>query len=552
MLMKRKFTLLFTIISIYCASAQNWSSLGTDGLNGSGFRYVNCFTEYNGNVVVGGRFLTAGGTTVNHVAIWNGTSWEAMGNGVATFVKTLIVYNGELYAGLEASTGSVVKWNPGNQTWTTSGSFNGNVNAFCIDTQSNTLFAGGNFTAPGSLVAKFNGTTWSNTANGLANGQFPVVNSLIYFNGSVYAGGAYNPSSSTIRNIAKFSGTSWVTAGANMPNNAVQAMEVYKGKLYIAGSFSTVGTINSSKIAVLETAGFTSIANVSGSGFNDDIFDIIYYNGELYCVGNFTSNSSTSLTRIARYNGYEWKNLGTDGLDDGVNALGNVNDTLYVGGYFTSAGGNTNYYVAKWYNPLVGCNNADYFEYDDDVDIFESDSCKTLKIYGCLDTNYFEYNPNANFSVNDSCKTLKIFGCSDENYLEYNAAVNFPIADSCKTLKIFGCMDANYLEYNPNANVNVEDSCLTILSTKKGLVKNNKLNVFPNPAKDNVTIVSSLDLIKTIQLLDLKGTIIYQLNQVNSNKIDLELNNELNLPDGIYSLKITTENTTLNKKFVKQ
>lgn len=77
----------------------NWYPLGT-GLN----QYCRAITEYNGNIIAGGIFTTAGGVPANKIARWNGTSWSALGQGfdgvgVDEYVKSLCTWNGILFAG---------------------------------------------------------------------------------------------------------------------------------------------------------------------------------------------------------------------------------------------------------------------------------------------------------------------------------------------------------------------------------------------------------------------------------------------------------------------
>src|SRR5438128_4511642 len=54
---------------------------------------------YNGRLIAGGTFTTAGGSTVNHIAQWNGSSWSPLGSGMNNEVWALTVYNGALIAG---------------------------------------------------------------------------------------------------------------------------------------------------------------------------------------------------------------------------------------------------------------------------------------------------------------------------------------------------------------------------------------------------------------------------------------------------------------------
>ena len=74
-----------------------WSALGTGMNNNAVFALV---TDSAGNLYAGGSFTTAGGTSANYVAKWNGTSWSALGTGMNTWVTALATDSaGNLYAG---------------------------------------------------------------------------------------------------------------------------------------------------------------------------------------------------------------------------------------------------------------------------------------------------------------------------------------------------------------------------------------------------------------------------------------------------------------------
>ena len=76
--------------------------------------------------------------------------------------------------------------------------------------------------------------------------------------------------------------------------------------------------------------------------------------------------------------------------------------------------------------------------------------------------------------------------------------------------------------------------------------KHNKLNVFPNPATDNVTIESDLD-INSIEISDVNGRLIYNTG-LNGNSINLS-----GLQNGLYLIRITAaDGSTFTKKIVKK
>lgn len=84
-------------IAMYDGS--NWYSLGT-GLN----EYCRAIHEYNGNLIVGGYFTTAGGVSCNKIAKWNGSTWSPMGlgfdgSGIDEYVKSATTWNGTFFAG---------------------------------------------------------------------------------------------------------------------------------------------------------------------------------------------------------------------------------------------------------------------------------------------------------------------------------------------------------------------------------------------------------------------------------------------------------------------
>lgn len=84
-------------IAMYDGSS--WYPLGT-GLN----EYCRAIHEYNGNLIAGGYFTSAGGVPCNKIAKWDGTNWSPMGqgfdaSGIDEYVKSAAVWNGIFFAG---------------------------------------------------------------------------------------------------------------------------------------------------------------------------------------------------------------------------------------------------------------------------------------------------------------------------------------------------------------------------------------------------------------------------------------------------------------------
>jgi hypothetical protein len=88
-------------------NGSSWTALGS-GMSGGLFEtYVSALAVLGSNVYAGGRFSTAGGTTANHIATWDGQSWKALGSGMAGLetgpfiagVYALALSRDDLYAG---------------------------------------------------------------------------------------------------------------------------------------------------------------------------------------------------------------------------------------------------------------------------------------------------------------------------------------------------------------------------------------------------------------------------------------------------------------------
>lgn len=64
---------------------------------------VNCIvrsaTIYDGQLVVGGSFRTAGDVIADYIASWDGATWSPLGSGMNRLVRALTVYDGKLIAG---------------------------------------------------------------------------------------------------------------------------------------------------------------------------------------------------------------------------------------------------------------------------------------------------------------------------------------------------------------------------------------------------------------------------------------------------------------------
>lgn len=117
---------------------------------------VEAVTVYNGELIAGGRFTSAGDVSARAIAAWNGSGWRPVGNGIDFEVKALIVYKGNLIAGGWFNSAGAVKANGiavwDGSDWQAIGGDAANlVNALTV--YNDQLIAGGSFfTTPEGLA----------------------------------------------------------------------------------------------------------------------------------------------------------------------------------------------------------------------------------------------------------------------------------------------------------------------------------------------------------------------------------------------------------------
>jgi hypothetical protein len=110
-------------------------------------------TVYDGHLIAGGAFSTAGGVSANRIARWDGSAWQPLDSGMNdNTVFALTVYNGE-------------------------------------------LIAGGSFTTAGNVVVKFisrwDGSVWHSLGGGMNNEVFVLAVYDVGITGQLVAGGAF-------------------------------------------------------------------------------------------------------------------------------------------------------------------------------------------------------------------------------------------------------------------------------------------------------------------------------------------------------------------------
>jgi hypothetical protein len=148
-------------------------------------------------------------------------------------------------------------------------------------------------------------------------------------------GGKFDVGTSTLVSVAAYDGSQWTPFGSVGPVNCLCD---WNGLLVAAsagfggdGVFAWTGTT------------WQSLGATSGS-----VFAMCSYNGSLYVGGYFTTAGGLPAYSVARWSGSGWSPLGS-GISQGVvRSMAVFNNLLYIGGNFNNAGGVAAGNMAAW------------------------------------------------------------------------------------------------------------------------------------------------------------------------------------------------------------
>jgi len=330
-----------------------WEPVGS-GLNS----FVYAIHSFGGSLYAGGAFTFEGdfSTALDRIARWTGTEWVSVGasGGLNGVVNTMTTYNSELYVGGEFTQNiattlmrRVAVYN-GTEFEEVGSGFNDDVKNLTVFSLE--LYAVGEFTANGNgtnmdYVAKFNGTDWEEVGTGFNSFAYK----LYVFDNELYACGAFtqNGNGDTLDYVAKFNGSDWEAVGSGF-NAAVNSFATLDDELYVVGNFTQNGNgDNMKRIAKLGDSDWEAVFDQDLN--NSFIYDIAVFKGVIYLGGSFFDvGGDPDLDYVVKNDGDTWVAVGT-GLNNDVYTFGTHARRLYAGGNFTTNGDSDSMIrIAKW------------------------------------------------------------------------------------------------------------------------------------------------------------------------------------------------------------
>jgi hypothetical protein len=151
----------------------------------------------------------------------------------------------------------------------------------------------------------------------------------------------------------------WSTLGtgsSNGVNNTVFALAVSGSEVFVGGVFSSAGGVSANRVARFntQTNTWSTLGTGSSNGVSGgNVLALAVVGNEVVVGGEFTSAGGVSANYVARFNTQTntWSTLGTgssNGVNGEVRALAVVGNEVVVGGNFTSAGGVSANRVARF------------------------------------------------------------------------------------------------------------------------------------------------------------------------------------------------------------
>ena len=357
--------LLHPVSSLAAASTGVWQALPNKGLS----RRVRAFAMIGSDLYVGGQFTkTVDGavTGLGGVARYDTAAgtWHALSNqGVNNEVKALNVVGSDLYVGgLFTQTvdgtvdlGYIARYDTTTGTWHALSNQGLDNSVAALTVVGDDLYVGGRFTQTGDgsltnlgYIARYD--TGTGTWHALPNqGLYGHIYAMVADGSDVYVGGGFTQTTDgavDLGHIARYDTTApaWHTLPNQGLDNAVTALHVSGGDLYVGGHFTQTGdgTLSLGHIARYDTTGAAWHA-LPNQGLDDSVAALAVVGDDLYVGGMFSQTGNGSLTNlgyIARYDtgAGTWHALPNQGLNGWVYALAVVSSDLYVGGGFSQTG----------------------------------------------------------------------------------------------------------------------------------------------------------------------------------------------------------------------
>ena len=413
-----------------------------------------------------------------------------------------------------------------------------------VDSIDNSLYIGGNFTKVNGIncwgIARWNGTQWDTLGSAMKpippSNMFSYIRNIVRYKNEIYVTGNFREiGGKKISGLARWNGTEWNDVGGKLKRIgqtdlvSAFALEVYNNELYVTGNFDTIGSTRCTRIAKWDGINWANL----GDGhhptcYQDGITALTHYQGELYVAGNI--NCSFQPEPISKLVGTNWVDVGPGLFGGGwVNKLKEFNGKLYVAGYFSTQSGNID-------NNLISTDGINYFGTSGGV---MPSNCLALQEYngelyvgGQIDYAGFQaINRIAKWNGSQWLPTLlDISGGTIESMALYNGKLL--LAGSIFTINNVQANNIALIEF-PKVGINENQ-------------QDKNLNIFPNPTTNFLNIQIKKGIQEgSVKLYNQLGQVVYSQTKGVFQPIDVNT-----FAKGVYFAEVKQEDKVMRQKVV--
>ena len=337
--------LLLACSALAVPGDENWAT--TWNLPGADDE-VHDVIEFQGDLVIVGRFAAVGDAPAPGVAIYDGTAWSALGGGIHGEVYDAEIFGGQLHVcgdlrdASDNPLGGIARWNGAAWDFNPFGSVDYVNGMAALGSQ---LVIMGDFTdVDGEFIESFamwDGAQWNDMGASSAYGY-----DITSDGANVYATGSFEWLGDTyVAHVARWDGTQWHAMGSGLtdefgdPFDANgESIHAWSGKVAVTGYFAKAGGQNLPNFAVWNGSSWGTLGSDPGFFSGGDVPYVIGdYAGDLLVFNGYSF--------VYRWNGSFWNGIGWGGY---VSCAADYGSDLVFGGLFREIIGVRAHNVARY------------------------------------------------------------------------------------------------------------------------------------------------------------------------------------------------------------